>query len=307
MSKIAFLFSGQGSQYPGMGQELYGEFSEVRKIYDEASSVFGFDAAETSFHGEAEQIARTQISQPLIYTLSVAVFSAIRGKIGGEYAAAGHSLGEYAALCCTGCYSVRQGMEMIKVRSEAMRQCAEKKGGSMAAVIGIPPEVIAEVCRNIDGYVLPVNFNSAAQTVVAGEDSAVQSACEALASKGAKTIKLAVSSAFHSEFMSEASEILHDYLKNLSFGQPEVPFYSNLTGKKEMGIPDFAEYFKQHLVSPVLFTSQLAAMQKDGYDTFVEIGPGRILSGLVKKTLKDVSVYNIEDKKSLEKALTALA
>lgn len=259
----------------------------------------GYDLKALCFEGTAEELAQTKISQPAIFTTSLVALQAAKEKGLSCDGVAGHSLGEYAAMVCAGMLSVEDGFRAIKARAEAMQACAEQSDGGMAAILGLEAAVIEEVCAKTEGYVVPVNYNSPAQTVIAGEKDALERASAALLEAGAKrAVKLAVSAAFHSKLMQPAADKFQKEIEQLPFHAPTVEFYCNLTGDILTDGTDMPCYLAQHIVSPVRFVEELRLMQSNGYQDYIELGPGKVLTGLVKKTLKDVRAINIEDEKT---------
>lgn len=307
MSKNVFLFSGQGSQYVGMAKELFDKYDGAKKVFETANEILGYDLADITFNGPEEELNKTVNSQPAIMACSLCALEAAKAEGVTFDGVAGHSLGEYAAMVAAGVLSVEDGFKVIKARAEAMQKAAEANKGAMCAVIGLSADEIEAVCDSIDGYVVPVNYNSAVQTVIAGEVDAVEKAIEAFTEKKARCIKLNVASAFHSKLMQSAADEFYDKIKDVQFNEPEVEFYSNVLGEKLQDFSDMPTLLAKHIVSPVKFTSELAQMDKAGYENFVELGPNKVLTGLVKKTLKGKNAVNIENIKTLEKALESMS
>lgn len=301
--KTVFLFSGQGSQYAGMGVSLVEKYPELKAIFDEAADILGFDLYGKCAEASDEELAKTVISQPAIMAVSLCAAEALRINGITATAAAGHSLGEYAAMVYTGMVSRADGFKLIKARSEAMQKAAETNKGAMYAIIGKSVEEIEKVCEETEGYVLPVNYNSSVQTVIAGEENAAKAAADTLAAAGARAIKLNVASAFHSKLMQSAADEFKPAAEKITFSEPKIKMFSNITGKELDSIENMPERLAKHIVSPVRFTDELAALNALGYDTFIECGPNKVLSGLVKKTLKGVNIANVQDADSLAKAI----
>ena len=307
MSKAVFLFSGQGSQYVGMGKDLADKFASAKAVFDEASGVLGFDLLEKCVSADAAELSRTEISQPAIMAVSLAAFAAVSEKGAVSCAMAGHSLGEYAALVASGMLGIADGFRLIKARAAAMQKASENSSGAMYAVLGKDIGQIRTVCEQTEGYVVPVNYNSSAQTVIAGETEAAEAAAAKFAELGIRCKKLNVSSAFHSKLMQPAADEFYGAIKDIAFNKPTVPVYSNISGGILDDFSDIPSRLAAHMVSPVRFTDELFAMQKAGIDTYIELGPGKVLTGLVKKTLSDVSMFNVEDSAGVEKLSEAVS
>jgi [acyl-carrier-protein] S-malonyltransferase len=298
-----FLFAGQGSQYVGMGKSLLDANPEFGYLYDTASEILGKDMREVCFNYADTELAKTVNSQPAIMLTSLLCFEVAK-KNGITFdGVGGHSLGEYASMVASGMLSLEDGFKVIKARAEAMDKA---KGGLMYAILKASVEDITKVCEETDGYVVPVNYNSTVQTVIAGEDEAVLKAVETLTAMKARCVKLNVSSAFHSKIMQPCADEFYESIKDVKFNAPNVKFYSNVYGKELTDFSDMPSLLKQHMVSPVRFTDELSTMQNDGFDKYIELGSGKVLTGLVKKTLKGVTAVNIEDVTTLESALETI-
>ena len=306
MAKNIFLFSGQGSQYVGMAKELCENFEEANKVFETANATLGYDLKEITFNGPDEELNKTVNSQPAIMACSLCAFEIMKAKGVKFDGVAGHSLGEYAAMVASGVLTMEQGFKVIKARAEAMQKAAEANKGAMCAVIGLPAEEIEKTCQQIDGYVVPVNYNSTVQTVIAGEVEAVDKAVAVFTEQKARCMKLNVASAFHSKLMQPAADEFYEKIKDVEFNQPQVEFYSNVLGEKLTDFSDMPSLLAKHIVSPVKFTSELAEMDKAGYENYIELGPNKVLTGLVKKTLKGKNAVNVENIKTLDKALDSL-
>lgn len=306
MAKNIFLFSGQGSQYVGMAKELCDKYDGAKRIFETANEILGYDLSEITFNGPAEELNKTVNSQPAIMACSLCALEAVKAEGIGFDGVAGHSLGEYAAMVAAGVLSVEDGFRVIKARAEAMQKAAEANKGAMCAVIGLPAEEIEETCAQVDGYVVPVNYNSTVQTVIAGDVDAVDKAIDVFTEKKARCMKLNVASAFHSKLMQSAADEFYEKIKNVEFKKPDVEFYSNVLGEKLTDFSDMPTLLAKHIVSPVKFTSELAQMDNAGYENYIELGPNKVLTGLVKKTLKGKNAVNIENLKTLDKALESL-
>lgn len=301
-----FLFSGQGSQYPQMGQELLKLNPEFSYIMSTASDILGYDLKELIMTADEHTLALTQNSQPAIMAMSLLSFYSVK-KLGVlPDMAAGHSLGEYAAMVACGILSLEDGFKVIKARAKAMGDCAAKQKGAMCAVMNTSAEEIEKVCSEIDGYIAPVNYNSPVQTVIAGEVSAVNTAMKIFSENGIRCVKLAVNAAFHSKLMQPAADEFKKAISGIKFNSPSVPFYSNITGLKMTDFSDMPSYLSAHLVSPVMFVKELNSIKNDGADVFIECGPNKVLTGLVRKTLSDVKYFNVENEKTLTKLSESL-
>ncbi|WP_409292208.1 ACP S-malonyltransferase [Peribacillus sp. SCS-37] len=310
MGKIAFVFPGQGSQAAGMGKELYESHESVKHIFDEADSRLGFQLSNLIFEGTQEELTKTTNAQPALLTMSTAVLTLLEeAGISPDYTA-GHSLGEYSALVASGAFSFSDGVYAVRKRGEYMEAAVPDGKGSMAAVLGLDREKLAAVTENVSiggDSVQLANINCPGQIVISGTAAGVQKAGEAAKQEGAKrVIPLEVSGPFHSQLMKPAAVRFEAVLDSINMNMVSVPVISNVTAKPMTSPQEIKERLIQQLYSPVLWEDSVRTLLQEGVDTFVEIGPGKVLSGLIKKIDRTPAVLNINDQDSLEKALEVL-
>ncbi len=288
MSKTAYIFPGQGSQFPGMGQDLYPIHKE---LMERANEILGFRITDIMFEGSAEDLKATKVTQPAIFLHSVVL---ALSQVKECQMVAGHSLGEFSALVAAGALGFEDGLHLVALRAQAMQKCCEKVPGTMAAIIGLQDPVIEEVCARIDG-VVPANYNSPGQVVISGEEAAVDKACAALKDAGAKrALRLPVSGAFHSPLMEPARAELALAIEQTPFQTPSCPIYQNVTGAATEDPEVIKANCLKQLTSPVRWTQSVQHMMQDGATHFVEIGPGNVLQGLVKRIAGPEAAITIE-------------
>lgn len=301
MGKIAFVFSGQGAQYSGMGKSLYETSNAVKKLYDECEE-YRTGTKEQSFSGSDEELKITSNTQPCLYLVDLSAALALNEK--GIYAdgTAGFSLGEIAALAYSGAYSYTDGFRLVTKRGELMSSAALDADTSMMAVLKLDSKTVSDLASEFDGL-YAVNYNCPGQVVVSGLKSRMPQFCEKAAQAGGRCVPLAVSAAFHSPFMNKAADGFSEELKKYDIKAPEIPVYSNLTAQPYE--ESVADVLGNQMKSPVRWQETMENMIKDGYTDFIEVGAGKTLSGLIKKISKEVRVFSVEDKDSLEKTLAS--
>lgn len=309
MAKTAFLFSGQGAQAIGMGKELAEHYAVADKTFDEATESLGIDMKNLIWDGDSETLMITENTQPAILTMSVAALRVLEQEGVRADVVAGLSLGEYSAHVAAGSISFADAVRLVKKRGKYMQEEVPVGVGAMAAILGLDEEKVREACKKAEseGIVSPANFNCPGQIAVAGEKAAVEKACEYAKELGAKrAVPLAVSAPFHCEMLKGAGEKLAKELENVTFSDLQIPLITNVTADYVKSRDDIKPLLIQQVSSSVLWQKGIERMIADGVDTFIEVGPGKALSGFMKKINKEMTILNVEDMASLEATLTAL-
>ena len=302
MKKVAFVFSGQGAQYGGMGKSLYESSPAARQVFETADKIRPGTSAQC-FEGTTEELSVTKNTQPCLYCVDLAAARALEEA--GVHAdfAAGFSLGEVSALTFAGAFSDEDGFSFVCRRAEAMQLAAEQNPGAMAAVLKLPNETVEELCKSFS-RVWAVNYNCPGQLVVAGERTELEAFCAKVSEAGGKAVPLAVSGGFHSPLMADAAEQLKTVLVNISVQTPRLPVYANVTAEPYEG--DIRELLTQQVKSPVRWQETIENLAAQGVDTFIECGAGKTLCGLIKKTVKDAKILRVEDSETLQDTLKAI-
>lgn len=294
MSKIAFVFPGQGTQFVGMGKDIYENSGIAKKEFDEIFGSLSFDLKDAMFNGPEETLKKTKYTQPAIVAMSLVLEKLVRAKGITPDFVAGHSVGEYAAMGSAGFLTLSEAVKLTSFRGEVMNEIAEQVNGGMAAIIGMESSDIIEALKEVDGVVEAVNFNEPKQTVIAGDKQAIEKACEVLKAKGARrAMPLTVSGPFHSSLMKPAGEKLREEAEKYNFKDAEVTLVANttadfLTKPEEIKAEIYAQSF-----GPVKWVDTIKKLKENGVDTIYEIGPGKVLAGLIKKIDKEIKVVNI--------------
>lgn len=302
--KVALVFPGQGSQFVGMGKALYDASAAARRVFDQADEVLGFPLSRLCFHGPAEDLEDTINAQPAILTVSIAALEAMKERMAAAgqkvepAVVAGHSLGEFTALVAAGVIDFPSGLQLVRERGRLMKEAGEERPGGMAAVIGLDTDTLAALCADAaDGSVITVaNDNCPGQTVISGEIAALLRAMEMAKAKGAKRVaRLGISIASHSPLMARASAGLSDVLSRLPLHAPQIPVVANVSGLTMRSVEEIRQELAFHVERPVNWTRSVAEMANSGVTTFIEVGPGQVLSGLIRRIQRDAVTLSLTD------------
>ena len=290
----AYVFPGQGAQFVGMGKDLYDNNAEAREMFEKANEILGFRITDLMFNGTEEDLKQTKVTQPAIFLHSVLLAKSL-GEDFKPDMVAGHSLGEFSALVAAGALSFEDGLRLVSKRAHAMQKACEAQHSTMAAVLALPDEKVEELCAEVDDVVAPANYNCPGQVVISGTVPGIDAACEKMLAAGAKrAMKLKVGGAFHSPLMQPAHDELAEAIATVEFKEPVCPIYQNVDGKPHTDPAEIKENLVKQLTAPVRWTYDVEAMIADGADEFVELGPGSVLQGLVKKINRSVATSGLQ-------------
>lgn len=288
----AFVFPGQGAQFPGMGEDLYKRSAEARALFDRANEILGFNITEIMFGGTVDDLKQTKVTQPAIFLHSVLLAKTLKDFVPDMVA--GHSLGEFSALVANGALTFEDGLILVSKRAGAMQKACEAEPSTMAAIVGLDDNIVEEVCAGIDEIVVPANYNCPGQLVISGSVAGIDKACALLTAKGAKrALKLVVGGAFHSPLMEPAREELAAAIGATVFSQPVCPVYQNVNAMPVSNPDVIKQNLIAQLTAPVRWTQTVQNMIADGVTSFTEVGPGTVLQGLVKKVDRNMVTYGV--------------
>lgn len=304
--KLAFIFPGQGAQYPGMGRDFYHQFPEVKEMIDHADEVLGYPLSEMIFEGSSEELKQTRYSQPAIFVISLAILKVIQDKfpvLNPDYSL-GLSLGEYTAMVAAGILPFEEGLKLVQARADAMQKASEETPGTMAAVLGLEPNLVEEVLDGMrpEKQIWIANLNCPSQVVIAGTKEAVEASTEPLTENGAKrVVPLNVSGAFHTPLMKSAAEILQPKIESVTLHQGDVRLLMNVAGDFVEDTDEMRKLLLEQVMQPVLWEKSVRAIMDKGVDLFLEIGPGKTLCGMLRKINKELNSLNVENIEDLDR------
>ncbi len=306
--RIAFVFPGQGSQYVGMGKEIHENFTEAREIFKEASEALGYDVANLCFNGPAEELNKTFRTQPCILTVSITLHRLLSSKGIKPSVVAGHSLGEYSALVAADVLSLKDAVKLTEKRGQFMQEAVPEGTGLMAAILGLERNKVDEICKSLkSGYASPANYNCPGQIVISGEKVAVEEAINLCKEAGAKrAVPLAVSVPSHCRLMEDAAKRLAELLDTIELKDPVITVVNNADARFLTKAEDIKLSLIRQIINPLLWEDSIKNIADSGIDTFIEVGPGKVLSGLIKRIAPEAKVLNAEDVKSLENTLSSI-